>query len=178
MILLILRQVLIGTDAVHRSPAHCIEYAHLIQWQQERSGDEFDTDNEEHMRWVYDKALQRSEHFGIQVCFSISFQHPSKFHWHVSQEHISLGLRGIANLLFYQVSLKQEQPLMTAEGPRSVAELLANYHLRSMLMCDWAGGDMAADRWRCQEHHPGHCVHQRHHRGRLRTGDAQAHHHV
>ena len=57
----------VDIDAVSRSPAHCIEYAHLIQWQQERSGDEFDTDNEEHMRWVYDKALQRAEHFGIQV---------------------------------------------------------------------------------------------------------------
>ncbi|BDA43199.1 NEDD8-activating enzyme E1 catalytic subunit [Coccomyxa sp. Obi] len=49
-----------------RSPAHCIEYAHLIQWQQERADDEFDTDNEEHMRWVYEKALKRAEHFGIQ----------------------------------------------------------------------------------------------------------------
>jgi NEDD8-activating enzyme E1 len=54
-----------------RSPAHCIEYAHLIQWEQERAGDEFDADNEEHMRWVYEKALKRADHFGIQVasCF-------------------------------------------------------------------------------------------------------------
>ncbi len=34
-----------------RTPAHCIEYAHLIQWSQQRQGEEFDTDNEEHMRW-------------------------------------------------------------------------------------------------------------------------------
>ena len=52
---------------VHRSPAHCIEYVHLIQWQQERGAEEFDADEEDHMRWVYDRALQRAEQFGIQV---------------------------------------------------------------------------------------------------------------
>jgi hypothetical protein len=50
-----------------RSPAHCIEYAHLIQWPHDRAGEEFDADNEEHMRWVYEKALKRAETFGIQV---------------------------------------------------------------------------------------------------------------
>ena len=52
-----------------RSPAHCIEYVHLIQWQHERGAEEFDADEEEHMRWVYDRACQRAEHFGIQVMF-------------------------------------------------------------------------------------------------------------
>eukprot|EP00877_Chromochloris_zofingiensis_P012669 jgi/Chrzof1/7656/Cz02g31240.t1 len=49
-----------------RTPAHCIEYAHLIQWNQQRTGEEFDTDKEEHMKWVYDKAIERAKQFGIQ----------------------------------------------------------------------------------------------------------------
>jgi hypothetical protein len=40
----------ICTPPCSRTPAHCIEYAHLIQWGQQRQGEEFDTDNEEHMR--------------------------------------------------------------------------------------------------------------------------------
>ena len=55
-----------------RSPAHCIEYVHLIQWQHERGAEEFDADEEEHMRWVYDRACQRAEHFGIQVISPMS----------------------------------------------------------------------------------------------------------
>ena len=35
-----------------RSAPHCIEYAHLILWGQVRQGEEFDTDNDEHMKWV------------------------------------------------------------------------------------------------------------------------------
>ena len=60
-------------ESVCRSPAHCIEYVHLIQWQHERGAEEFDADEEEHMRWVYDRACQRAEHFGIQVT---SFMRP------------------------------------------------------------------------------------------------------
>ncbi|KAK9867203.1 hypothetical protein WJX84_006071 [Apatococcus fuscideae] len=48
-----------------RSPAHCIEYAHLIQWGQERQEEEFDADVEEHMRWVCDQATKRAAQFGI-----------------------------------------------------------------------------------------------------------------
>lgn len=50
-----------------RSAAHCIEYAHLIQWGQERTGEDFDPDVDEHMQWVYRKALVRAEHYGIPV---------------------------------------------------------------------------------------------------------------
>ncbi|KAG1660704.1 hypothetical protein FOA52_014323 [Chlamydomonas sp. UWO 241] len=49
-----------------RSAAHCIEYAHLILWSQVRHGEEFDADNEEHMKWVHGKALERSTQYGIQ----------------------------------------------------------------------------------------------------------------
>jgi len=48
-----------------RSAAHCIEYAHLIQWENERAGEAFNADCEEHMRWVFDKALERANHHGI-----------------------------------------------------------------------------------------------------------------
>jgi hypothetical protein len=50
-----------------RTPAHCIEYAHLILWSQQRSNEEFDTDNEEHMQWVYNNALTRAKQYGIEV---------------------------------------------------------------------------------------------------------------
>jgi ubiquitin-activating enzyme E1 C len=49
-----------------RSPAHCIEYAKIILWPKERPDDTFDADCEEHMKWVYSKALARAAEFGIQ----------------------------------------------------------------------------------------------------------------
>eukprot|EP00270_Netrium_digitus_P018010 TRINITY_DN6773_c0_g1_i1.p1 TRINITY_DN6773_c0_g1~~TRINITY_DN6773_c0_g1_i1.p1 ORF type:complete len:460 (-),score=121.14 TRINITY_DN6773_c0_g1_i1:120-1460(-) len=56
-----------------RTPAHCIEYAHLIQWGKERPGETFDDDIVEHMQWMYKKALQRAELFGIQgVTYSLT----------------------------------------------------------------------------------------------------------
>jgi len=42
-----------------RSPAHCIEYAHLILWGKVR-GEEFESDNEEHMQWVRCPQWNRS----------------------------------------------------------------------------------------------------------------------
>jgi len=40
----------------------------LIQWEHEHPDQrEFDADNDEHMRWVYEKALERAKSFGIQV---------------------------------------------------------------------------------------------------------------
>ena len=50
-----------------RSPAHCIEYAHLIQWGRDRPDEEFDADIEEHMKWMYEHALTRAQEFGIQA---------------------------------------------------------------------------------------------------------------
>ncbi|KAK9790574.1 hypothetical protein WJX73_001976 [Symbiochloris irregularis] len=49
-----------------RSPAHCIEYVHLIQWPQEKGGEEFDSDDDTHMQWVYQQALKRAQQYGIQ----------------------------------------------------------------------------------------------------------------
>jgi len=50
-----------------RTPAHCIEYSHLILWSQQRHDEEFDTDNEGHMQWVFTNALARAQQYGIQV---------------------------------------------------------------------------------------------------------------
>lgn len=36
-----------------RSPAHCIEYAKIVLWPRERQHEEFDSDKEEHMIWIY-----------------------------------------------------------------------------------------------------------------------------
>ena len=55
------------THCAPRAAAPCIEYAHLIQWSQQRQGDEFDTDSEEHMKWVYERALERARQYGIAV---------------------------------------------------------------------------------------------------------------
>jgi NEDD8-activating enzyme E1 len=51
-----------------RSAAHCIEYAHLILWDQQRPGVRFDADNEEHMQWVWlHLNICKSGYF--QLCF-------------------------------------------------------------------------------------------------------------
>ncbi|CAH9080601.1 unnamed protein product [Cuscuta europaea] len=48
-----------------RTAAHCVEYAHLIKWDEVHSGKSFDADNPEHMQWVYSEAVKRAELFGI-----------------------------------------------------------------------------------------------------------------
>ncbi|KAJ6981096.1 NEDD8-activating enzyme E1 catalytic subunit-like [Populus alba x Populus x berolinensis] len=53
-----------------RTAAHCIEYAHLIKWDEVHSGKTFDPDDPEHMKWVYTEAVKRAELFGIQAIAS------------------------------------------------------------------------------------------------------------
>lgn len=48
-----------------RTPAHCVEYAHLIRWGQDRPGEEFDADDEGHMAWVFRVASERAAQHGI-----------------------------------------------------------------------------------------------------------------
>ncbi|PPD74576.1 hypothetical protein GOBAR_DD28509 [Gossypium barbadense] len=56
-----------------RNAAHCIEYAHLIKWDEVHSGQAFDPDNPDHMKWVYDEAVKRAELFGIPgVTYSLT----------------------------------------------------------------------------------------------------------
>lgn len=50
-----------------RTPAHCIEYAHIVMWEEQRKGEKFDADNEEHMQWMFTRAKERAETYGIQV---------------------------------------------------------------------------------------------------------------
>lgn len=56
-----------------RTAAHCIEYAHLIKWDEVHSGKTFDPDEPEHMHWVYSEAVKRAELFGIPgVTYSLT----------------------------------------------------------------------------------------------------------
>lgn len=56
-----------------RTAAHCIEYAHLIKWDEAHSGKTFDPDDPEHMQWVYSEAVKRAELFGIPgVTYSLT----------------------------------------------------------------------------------------------------------
>ncbi|KAK9664806.1 hypothetical protein RND81_14G069900 [Saponaria officinalis] len=56
-----------------RTAAHCIEYAHLIKWDEVHKGKTFDPDNPEHMQWIYTEAVKRAELFGIPgVTYSLT----------------------------------------------------------------------------------------------------------
>ncbi|XP_022138080.1 NEDD8-activating enzyme E1 catalytic subunit isoform X2 [Momordica charantia] len=56
-----------------RTAAHCIEYAHLIKWDEVHSGKTFDPDDPVHMKWVYNEAVKRAELFGIPgVTYSLT----------------------------------------------------------------------------------------------------------
>jgi ubiquitin-activating enzyme E1 C len=48
-----------------RQPEHCIEYITVQVWDQERPGEKLDKDNAEHMLWVFQRAQERAEKFGI-----------------------------------------------------------------------------------------------------------------
>ncbi|KAL2819816.1 hypothetical protein BJX63DRAFT_381811 [Aspergillus granulosus] len=56
---------------IPRQPQHCIEWAHQIAWQDKRKDDVFDSDDMEHIGWVYNAALKRSEEFNIS---GVTFQ--------------------------------------------------------------------------------------------------------
>ncbi|KAJ7954935.1 NEDD8-activating enzyme E1 catalytic subunit [Quillaja saponaria] len=56
-----------------RTAAHCIEYAHLIKWNEVHGGKAFDPDEPEHMKWVHNEAVKRAELFGIPgVTYSLT----------------------------------------------------------------------------------------------------------
>ena len=68
---------------IPRQPQHCIEWAHIIAWEEQRkganrcesskgnlaltysSGDILDTDDPEHITWLYQRALKRAQEFNI-----------------------------------------------------------------------------------------------------------------
>ncbi|KAL2830603.1 hypothetical protein BDW59DRAFT_19153 [Aspergillus cavernicola] len=56
---------------IPRQPQHCIEWAHQIAWQDKRKDDSFDSDDMEHIGWVYNTALERANEFNIS---GVTFQ--------------------------------------------------------------------------------------------------------
>lgn len=50
---------------IPRQPQHCIEWAHIIAWPQERKDEIADMDDPEHVSWLYQKALARAAEFNI-----------------------------------------------------------------------------------------------------------------
>jgi NEDD8-activating enzyme E1 len=54
--------------ATPRLPEHCIEYARLVLWPQEKPfGDSsIDGDDPAHIKWLFDKSSERAAQFGIQ----------------------------------------------------------------------------------------------------------------
>lgn len=58
---------------IPRQPQHCIEWAHLIAWEEERKDDSLDTDDPEHITWLYNKAQQHAQKYNISgVTYSMT----------------------------------------------------------------------------------------------------------
>ena len=58
---------------IPRQPQHCIEWAHIIAWEEQRKGDTLDTDDSEHITWLYTTALERAKQFNIPgVTYSLT----------------------------------------------------------------------------------------------------------
>ncbi|AEO53855.1 hypothetical protein MYCTH_2313559 [Thermothelomyces thermophilus ATCC 42464] len=59
--------------SIPRQPEHCVEWAHVIAWDQEKPFPRLDKDDPEHVAWLYRKALQRAEEFNIPgVTYSLT----------------------------------------------------------------------------------------------------------
>lgn len=59
--------------SIPRQPEHCVEWAHVIAWDQEKPFPRLDKDDPEHVGWLYRKALARADEFGISgVTYSLT----------------------------------------------------------------------------------------------------------
>ncbi|KAK3310692.1 uncharacterized protein B0T15DRAFT_519120 [Chaetomium strumarium] len=59
--------------SIPRQPEHCIEWAHVIAWDQEKPFPKLDRDDPEHITWLYQKALERAREFNIPgVTYSLT----------------------------------------------------------------------------------------------------------
>ncbi|KAK4217017.1 putative NEDD8-activating enzyme E1 catalytic subunit [Rhypophila decipiens] len=59
--------------SIPRQPEHCIEWAHVIAWDQEKPFPQLDKDDPEHITWLYQKALLRAQEFNISgVTYSLT----------------------------------------------------------------------------------------------------------
>ncbi len=58
---------------IPRQPQHCIEWAHIIAWEEHRKDETLDTDDPEHITWLYQKASARAKKFNISgVTYSMT----------------------------------------------------------------------------------------------------------
>lgn len=59
--------------AIPRQPEHCIEWAHIIAWDEEKPFPQLDKDDPEHVTWLYQRALARASEFNIPgVTYSLT----------------------------------------------------------------------------------------------------------
>jgi ubiquitin-activating enzyme E1 C len=59
--------------SIPRQPEHCVEWAHVIAWDQEKPFPELDKDDPEHITWLFQKALHRATEFNIPgVTYSLT----------------------------------------------------------------------------------------------------------
>ncbi|QUC17804.1 uncharacterized protein UV8b_02045 [Ustilaginoidea virens] len=59
--------------SIPRQPEHCVEWAHVIAWEEEKPFPELDKDDPQHIAWLYQKALARAQQFGISgVTYSLT----------------------------------------------------------------------------------------------------------
>jgi ubiquitin-activating enzyme E1 C len=52
--------------SIPRQPEHCIEWAHLIAWEEDKPFPILDKDDPEHVTWIYRRALERANQFKIE----------------------------------------------------------------------------------------------------------------
>jgi ubiquitin-activating enzyme E1 C len=50
---------------IPRQPQHCIEWANIIAWPEQRPGETVDTDDPKHISWLFQTALARAQEFNI-----------------------------------------------------------------------------------------------------------------
>ncbi|KAK4105911.1 hypothetical protein N658DRAFT_492421 [Parathielavia hyrcaniae] len=59
--------------SIPRQPEHCVEWAHVIAWDQAKPFPQLDKDDPEHITWLYQRALERAAEFNIPgVTYSLT----------------------------------------------------------------------------------------------------------